>query len=261
MENSIKAKWSEGKAITNAWVSIPNAWTSEILANLSFDVLTIDAQHGLATDLGTILPMLQAIHGTSAVPFVRLPSAEPAFAMRMLDAGVQGLICPMINTAQDTENFVKATKYYPRGNRSFGPTRAGLLYEKDYFQNANNQTVTMAMIETPSALKNIKDIVKTPDLDGLYVGPWDLSISLGYKKHADFDDPSFWDIMIEIAETAKFAGLNVGIHAGNPSNAQKFIKIGYTFVTILNDSSALKNIGQQTLNEFYKLQNTPKQTY
>jgi 4-hydroxy-2-oxoheptanedioate aldolase len=248
--NNIKQKWAEGQTVSNAWVTIPNAWTSELVAMSGFDVMTIDAQHGLASDLSVILPMLQSIEGSGTVPFVRLPQNDPAYIMRMLDAGVQGLICPMINTAADTARFVEAAKYYPKGFRSYGPTRAAALFGSDYFNIANNQNITLAMVETPDALKNIKEIVKTPDLDGLYVGPWDLSISLGYKKHADFNDPSFWAIMIEIAETCKEQGIQVGIHAGNPENAKRFMEIGYRFVTIFNDSSGLKNIAKQTLDTF-----------
>jgi 4-hydroxy-2-oxoheptanedioate aldolase len=252
---TIKQKWAAGQTASNAWVTIPNAWTSELVAMSGFDVMTIDAQHGLASDLSVILPMLQSIEGSGTVPFVRLPQNDPAYIMRMLDAGVQGLICPMINTAADTAKFVQAAKYYPKGNRSYGPTRAAALFGSDYFTIANEQNITLAMIETPDALKNIKEIVKTPDLDGLYVGPWDLSISLGYKKHADFNDPSFWDIMIEIAETCKEQGIQVGIHAGNPENAKRFMAIGYRFVTIFNDSSGLKTAAKQAIDGFLGSEN------
>jgi 4-hydroxy-2-oxoheptanedioate aldolase len=251
MLESLKQKWAEGKAVSNAWITIPHAWTTELVAMSAYDVLTIDAQHGLASDLACILPMLQAIEGSGAVPFVRLPYNDPAYIMRMLDAGVQGLICPMINTADDTKRFVEAAHYYPHGFRSFGPTRAAALYGGSaYFEKAKEHTFCMAMIETPGALKNIKEIVKTPELGGLYVGPWDLSISLGYKKHADFADPSFWAIMQEISEVAIAEGLQVGIHAGNPENAKKFIEIGYTFTTIFNDSTALKTMASNTLESF-----------
>jgi 4-hydroxy-2-oxoheptanedioate aldolase len=250
MVQKIKDKWAAGQSISNAWVTIPNAWTAEIVAGIGYDVMTIDAQHGLASDLSIILPMLQSIEGSGTLPFVRLPQNDPAYIMRMLDAGVLGLICPMINTAADTARFVQAAKYYPKGFRSYGPTRAAALHGPNYFEKANAGGITMAMIETPDALKNIKEIVKTPDLDGLYVGPWDLSISLGYKKHADFDDPSFWDIMIEIAETCKEAGVQVGIHAGSPDNAHKFEAIGYRFVTIFNDSTGLKTAAKNAFEGY-----------
>lgn len=250
MQNKIKDKWTKGEVVTNAWISTPSSWSSEIMASVGFDVMTIDAQHGLATDLSTILPMLQAIEGSGTVPFVRLPANDPAYIMRMLDAGVAGLICPMLDTAEETAAFVKAAKYYPKGNRSLGPTRSNVVYGENYAKQANDFTITLAMIETPEALKNIREIAQVPNLDGFYVGPWDLSMSLGYEKLADFQDPSFLDILKHILAVATENNLVVGIHAGTPQNARLFADLGYKFVTMINDSSALKAIAKSTLAEF-----------
>jgi 4-hydroxy-2-oxoheptanedioate aldolase len=250
MQNKIKDKWTKGEVVTNAWISTPSSWSSEIMASVGFDVMTIDAQHGLATDLSTILPMLQAIEGSGTVPFVRLPANDPAYIMRMLDAGVAGLICPMLDTAEETAAFVKAAKYYPKGNRSLGPTRSNIVYGENYAKQANDFTITLAMIETPDALKNIREIAQVPNLDGFYVGPWDLSMSLGYEKLADFQDPSFLDILKHILAVATENNLVVGIHAGTAQNAQLFADFGYKFVTMINDSSALKAIAKSTLAEF-----------
>lgn len=250
MKNIIKEKWAKGEAVSNAWISIPNAWTAEIMASVGYDVMTIDAQHGLAADLANILPMLQAIESSGTVPFVRLPDNNPAFIMRMLDAGVVGLICPMLEGVEDTAAFIKAAKYYPKGNRSLGPTRSNVVYGENYAKEANDFTITLAMIETPEALKNIRDIAKIPDLDGFYVGPWDLSMSLGYEKLADFKDPSFLKILQEILDVANEHNLVTGIHAATPENARFFADMGYKFVTMINDSSALKAIAKSTLAEF-----------
>jgi len=250
MKNTIKEKCTRGETITNAWLSIPDSWTAEIIANTGFDVVTIDAQHGLATDLTTILPMLQALSGSQSVPFVRLPENNPAFVMRMLDAGAIGLICPMINTAEDTENFVRSTKYHPQGNRSLGPIRSKLVYGKDYFKVANDLTMCFAMIETPEALRNLKEIAKVPNLDGLYVGPWDLSLSLGFEKLADFKDPEFLVILKEILIVCQENNLIPGIHATSPEDARISSELGFKFITIVNDSSALVNATKEALSKF-----------
>jgi 4-hydroxy-2-oxoheptanedioate aldolase len=250
MQNKIKQKWANGEAVTNAWISTPSSWSAEIMASVGFDVMTIDAQHGLAPDLTTMLPMLQAIEGSGTVPFVRLPDNNAAYIMRMLDAGVVGLICPMLDTAEETAAFVRAAKYYPKGNRSLGPTRSNVVYGEDYASHANDFTITLAMIETPDALKNIIEMAKVPNLDGFYVGPWDLSMSLGYEKLADFQDPSFLNILKEILAVATEHNLVAGIHAATPQNARLFADLGYKFVTMINDSSALKAIAKTTLAEF-----------
>ena len=256
--NSIKEKWRQDHTLTNAWVTIPSSWTAEILSKVGFDVMTIDAQHGLANSLPAILPMLQAMNGSQSAPFVRLPQNDPAFIMAMLDAGVMGLICPMINNAKETDNFVKATKYYPKGIRSFGPLRANFVYGESYFENANDNTITLAMIETPDAIKNIKEIAKVENLDGFYVGPWDLSLSMGFKKMADFTDPNFIAILQEILDVATKNNLKVGIHAGSPSNSQMLSKMGFRFVTTFNDSSGLKTAANSALSEYKGLINIEK---
>lgn len=250
MKNPIHEKCAKGEVITNAWLSIPDSWTAEIIANTGFDVVTIDAQHGLATDLTTILPMLQAISGSSSVPFIRLPENNPAFIMHMLDAGALGLICPMINTAEDTENFVRSTKYHPQGNRSLGPIRSKLVYGKDYFKIANDLTMCFAMIETPEALKNLKEIAKVPNLNGLYVGPWDLSLSLGFEELADFKDPELVGILKEILLVCNENNLIPGIHATSPEGARISSDLGFKFITIINDSSALGEATKEALNRF-----------
>ncbi len=150
---TLKSRWKGNETLINAWVSIPNAWSAEIVAQSGFDTMAIDAQHGLATDLTTILPMLQAISTTETVPFVRLPDHDSAFMMRMLDAGAKGLICPMVNNRHEAEQFVRNCHYPPFGYRSFGPVRAESLYKGNYFKDAADTFVTMAMIETADGVK------------------------------------------------------------------------------------------------------------
>lgn len=250
MQNTLKKKWAEGLPVTNAWVSSPSAWNVEILASTGFDAITIDTQHGLSADLNTLIPMLQAMRASSSTSFVRLPANDPAYIMRMLDVGVEGLICPMLNNAEETEAFVRAAKYYPDGNRSIGPTRASVVFGENYMQTANQHTITFAMIETPDALKNMREMAQVEHLNGFYVGPWDLSASLGYKKLANFKDPSFMQILKEILAVAEENHLITGIHAGNPKNARLFADLGFKFLTMFNDSSALKTIANNTLDEF-----------
>jgi len=240
MENILKERWREGKCVSNAWLTIPNSWTAEIASQIGYDVVTIDAQHGLASDISSILPMLQAIKGTNSIPFVRIPSNDHAFIMRMLDAGVVGLICPMINSAEETEAFVSASKYPPRGNRSLGAIRASLIYGESYSREANDFTTTLAMIETPDALKNLREILSVKDLDGIYVGPWDLSLSLGFDKLADFEDPKFMVILQEILSLSKESNKIAGIHTTTAEHARKFADMGFQFVTMVTDTSVLK---------------------
>lgn len=236
---SLKIQWKEGHTTVNGWLTIPSSWTAEIMAQAGFDSLTIDAQHGLATDLTTILPILQAISTTDTAAMVRVPWNDSATHMRMLDAGAQGIICPMLNTRAETEAFVQACRYPPLGYRSFGPMRAA-LQSPDYFQKANEEVVTLAMIETAEAYKNLDDIAQTESLDGLYIGPWDLSLALGLKRVADFHDTVLLDTLKHVLDIAAKHNLMAGVHCDTPENAARMRELGFRMVTPLTDTILLQ---------------------
>ena len=187
-ENSLRSIWKSGKSAVNGWLAIPNSFSAETMAHQGWDSLTIDMQHGVV-DYSSLIPMLQAISTTSTVPMVRVPWLEPGILMKSLDAGAYGIICPMVNTRVDAQNLVAWTHYAPRGTRSFGPVRASLYGGADYAQHANDTIVTFAMIETAQALDNLDQILSVEGLDAIYIGPSDLSLSLGCRPVLDDVDP------------------------------------------------------------------------
>ena len=132
------------------------------MAAQGWDSLTIDLQHGLI-DYQVAVGMLQAISGGPTTPLVRIPWLDPAIIMKLLDAGAYGVICPMINSAEETERFVAACRYPPAGIRSFGPLRARLYAGSDYFKEANRTILAIAMIETHSALEHLDEILSVFD--------------------------------------------------------------------------------------------------
>lgn len=257
-KNKLKQLWKQEKTAINAWLTIPDAWTAEIMAHIGFDAITIDMQHGLA-DYQTALSMLQAISTTDAVPLVRIPWNEPVAIMRLLDAGAYGLVCPMVNSREEAEAFVGACRYPPLGFRSYGPIRANIYAGDDYFDNANHEIMTFAMIETAQALDNIEEIVTTQGLDGVYVGTVDLSISMGLPGLGDLNDPELQDalnnIMMQVVKHKRIAG----IHASTPDDAAKLSEQGFRLITFVNDTkllrSAAKNILEQTRNNVTLLNN------
>jgi 4-hydroxy-2-oxoheptanedioate aldolase len=216
------------------------------MAHQGWDALTIDMQHGVI-DYQAMVTMLQAISTTNTVPVVRVPWLEPGILMKSLDAGAYAVICPMINTREDAEKLVAYTHYAPQGTRSFGPVRALLYGGADYPQHANKTIVSFAMIETKQALDNLDDILSTPGLDAIYIGPSDLSIALGCKPTFDDLDPPAAQAVDHILARAKAHGVVAGIHNGTPEAALKRIAKGFQFVTIGSDARLMAAGSQDIL--------------
>ncbi|HEV8436843.1 MAG TPA: aldolase/citrate lyase family protein [Methylomirabilota bacterium] len=237
-ENTLKSVWGKGQAVVNGWLSIPSAFSAEVMAHQGFDSLTVDMQHGVV-DYQAAVTMLQAISTTAVMPLARVPWNDPARLMKILDAGVYGVICPMINTPAEAEALVQACKYPPRGYRSWGPVRASIYAGTDYGDHANDDIVVMPMIETAQALNNLDDILKVPGVDAVYVGPSDLSLSLGCKPRLDQTDPPVVEAQQRIVEACKRHGVIAGIHNSTAAYAVKMIAAGYQFVTLASDSRFL----------------------
>jgi len=234
-ENMLKTIWARGEAVINGWLSIPSAFSAEIMAHQGFDSITVDMQHGVV-DYQVAVTMLQAISTTSAVPLARVTWNDPALLMKILDAGVYGVICPMISSREQAEALVQACKYPPRGYRSWGPVRASIYAGADYGDHANADIVVMPMIETADALKNLDDILSVDGVDAIYVGPSDLSLALGYKPRLDQTEPAVVEAQRQIVAACKKHGVVAGIHNNSAAYALQMIEIGYQFVTIASDS-------------------------
>jgi 4-hydroxy-2-oxoheptanedioate aldolase len=245
-ENRLRTLWNAGGAAVNGWLAVPNSFSAETMAAQGWDTLTIDMQHGVV-DYQAMVQMLQAISTTATVPVVRVPWLEPGILMKTLDAGAYGVICPMVNTREDAQNLVAWTHYAPRGTRSFGPVRALLYGGADYPQHANDTIVTFAMIETAKALDNLDSILSVEGLDAVYIGPSDLSLSLGCRPVFDDVDPKAQQAIDHILERAKAHGLRAGIHNGSAEGALSRIAKGFQFVTVSSDARLLAAGSQQIL--------------
>jgi len=250
-KNNIRKIWQKNKTVINGWLAIPNSFSAELMANQNWDSVTIDLQHGI-NDYSTAISMLQAISTTDTVPLARVPWNEPGIIMKMLDAGVYGIICPMINTKKECEDFIKSCRYPPLGQRSFGPTRAIIYSGKDYPEYANEEIITMAMIETKEAVDNLDDILSVKGLDAIYVGPADLSLSYGKKPGFDVEDSTVYPVIEKIVNKAKEKKIFAGIHVGSTKYAYRMIDIGYNLVSILSDGRILTQAVENILKEMKK---------
>ena len=246
-ENRLRTLWKEGRAAVNGWLAIPDGACAEVMAHQGWDTLTVDMQHGLV-DYAAMVRMLQAMSATPVVPVVRVPWLEPGILMKSLDAGAMAVICPMVNTREDALKLVAWTSYAPRGTRSFGPVRAGLVHGADYAERANDTVVRFAMIETAQALDNLDAILSVEGLDAIYIGPSDLSLSLGCKPVFDDVDPKAAQAIDHIIERAQAHGVVAGIHNGRPDVAQARIAKGFRFVTLGSDMRILAAGAQQLVS-------------
>ncbi|MBI2765298.1 MAG: hypothetical protein HYX53_05210 [Chloroflexi bacterium] len=235
-ENSAKAKWKAGETTYGAWLSLPNAFSAEVMAHQGFDWLCIDMQHGLI-DYQAAVTMLQAISTTPTIPFARVPWNEFGIIGKMLDAGAMGIIIPMVNSVAEAQATVAACRYFPAGSRSFGPIRAGYYAGQDYFVNANAEVACIPMIETGNAVRQLDDILAVPGIDAVYVGPADLSITLGLPPAMD-NGGAFEDARLTIAGACKRHGVTAGIHA-NASLAAKHAAAGYQMITVSGDVGSI----------------------
>ncbi len=236
--NTLRRIWQRGEAVVNGWLSIPSAFSAEVMAHQGFDSLTVDMQHGVV-DYQAAVTMLQAIATTPIIPLARVPWNDPGPVMKILDAGAYGVICPMISTREQAEALVAACRYPPRGHRSWGPVRASLYAGSDYGEHANDEILVMPMIETGEALENLDDILSVPGIDAVYVGPSDLSLALGCKPRLDQTDPPVVDAQQRIVAACRKHGVVAGIHNATAAYAQTMIAAGYQFVTLASDSRFL----------------------
>ncbi len=235
-KNTVKEKWARGEVTYGAWLSNPSSFSAEVMAHQGFDWLCIDMQHGVI-DYQVALTMLQAIGTTATIPIVRVPWNEPGIIGKMLDAGAMGVIIPMVNSVEEAQAAVAACRYFPLGARSFGPTRATYYAGTDYYAGANTEIACIPMIETERAVERLDEILAVPGIDAVYVGPADLSITLGQMPGMD-NGGRFEEARIRIAERCTAHGVTPGIHA-NAGLAAKHAAAGYRMITISGDVPAM----------------------
>ena len=236
MKNHLKEIWSSGGVATGGWLIVPHRLTAMLMADVGFDYLCIDMQHGLI-DLGETVAMLQSLRGASPAPLVRVARNDSAIIGQVLDAGALGVIIPMVNSAADAEAAVRSCRYAPEGSRSWGPTYASRIYGDSSPATANAAVLCIPMIETAAAIEAVDDILDVPGVDAIYVGPSDLAITYGLDPAGDR-----LDLLPETVANLPTAGSRRGVIAGihtTPELAQLRRTQGFRMVTVCSDTVAL----------------------
>jgi 4-hydroxy-2-oxoheptanedioate aldolase len=232
-----------GETVFSGWCGLPYPLVAEALARDGFPAVTIESQHGL-WDVAGILHGIAAVRQGGAAPIVRVPLGDFALVSRALDFGAEGIIAPMINTVADARAFAAAAKFPPLGERSWGPHRAmslgGVSEMNTYLREANDHVITLAMIETRTALQNFDDIIGTPGIDGFFLGPSDLSIALSDGKNVD---PMSKDVDAEIDRMvagAQKAKKIPGAYCHSAERAAQLAKRGIKFLAVMSDLAMLR---------------------
>jgi len=240
---TLAGRMRSGETVFSGWCGLPYPIVAETIGRDGFPAVTLDSQHGL-WDLNAILVAIAAIRQAGAAPIVRVPVGDFATVSRALDFGAEGIIAPMINTAADARAFAAAAKFPPVGERSWGPHRvtalAGLADQTVYLREANDHVVTLAMIETRIALENLEAILATPGIDGLFLGPSDLSIALSGGKSLD---PLSAEVEREIdrmVKAADAAGKIPGVFCHTAERAAALAKRGVRFLAVSSDIGMLR---------------------
>jgi 4-hydroxy-2-oxoheptanedioate aldolase len=241
---NMKQKIQARQTLYSAWSLMPDAITVGILASSSFDVVTLDMQHGGHSE-DSILRCIGPVMQNDAHPIVRIPIGRFDMASRALDFGAQAVIAPMINSIAEAKQFAAAMKYPPLGERSWGPGRAMAFHGHNdgnaYLKSANDETLAIAMIETMAALAIAGEILSLPGIDGVLVGPSDLSIDWSKGVLLDARHEGLDEMHATINRLAKEAGKFTASFAQDSAHAKHLCSFGYQLMAIGDDGTYLKN--------------------
>jgi 4-hydroxy-2-oxoheptanedioate aldolase len=237
MIEPLKHRWHRDEVTLGAWCMLPSSLSVEILAKCNFDWVLVDMQHG-CMDYQTAVEMIRAIDLAGITPIVRVPWNEPGIVGRMLDAGAMGIVAPMIQSVAETQRLVEACLYPPLGRRSLGPVRVGARDGMGYVASANERIAVIPMIETIEALNVVEDIAGVVGVDALFVGPFDLSFSLGLPPGDNDGKPAFDGALARVNAAARANKLATAV-LSNATLAPLRARQGFRMISVLTDSQAL----------------------
>lgn len=250
MSNAFKAALARGEPQVGLWLSLANAYTSEICASAGFRWLLIDGEHS-PNDVRSILAQLQAVAPYPAHPVVRAVVGDTALIKQLLDIGAQTLLVPMVDTVEQARALAAATRYPPLGIRGVGAAAARASRwgaRRDYLNEANDEVCLLVQAETASAIANLKDICAVDGVHGVFIGPADLAASMGHRGN-----PGHPDVQAAIEggiRTIVASGKAAGILTGDTALARRYLELGATFVAVGIEAVLLAQATRRLAAEF-----------
>lgn len=239
--STLKADLQTGKTVHGCWLNLGSALSAEVVSQASFDWVLIDLEHGAGPET-SLIPQLQALKGSSVVPLVRVESAEQARVQRVLDSGVQGVMFPRIRSAAEARAAIATMYYPPLGRRGLAPMTRATQYGENfsgYFSSAQKDLLGIIQIETKECLAELDAIATIDGVDVLFVGPADLSLSLGILQ--EWDHPLFVEAVKATGAAAQKAGKAAGVLFPSPAQYDFYYECGFRFIACGSDTTFLKN--------------------
>jgi 4-hydroxy-2-oxoheptanedioate aldolase len=233
---TLRQQWNDGDRAIGGWLSIPATFSAEVMSRVGFDYLCVDTQHG-NIEYQMAVEMIRAIEHADTTPIVRVPWNEPGIIGKMLDAGAHGVIVPMVNTPEEAEAAVHACRYAPDGSRSYGPTVAAPRHA-NHVEWSGDNVACIPMIETKQAVEALPEILSVPGIDAIYIGPADLSLTLGLPPGNNDGEAAFDAAYERIIEECGKAGVVPGCHATGGLVPKRFAQ-GFRMVTAVADQLAI----------------------
>lgn len=237
--NHVRKRLAAGEPSIGTWLALPSPEAAEFVSKVGFDWLVVDAEHN-PVDIRTLAQMFAAMTASGTAPMVRIPWNSPENFKRVLDAGAWGVVVPMVNTREEAERAVRATRYYPDGNRSVGGGRHSLSWSSsgaEYFKAANDQVLLVAQIEHIDGVNNADDILSTPGIDACFIGPNDLaaSMGLGLGVPLESDHPQLVEAIMHIRDACIRNGVATGIHTSGSEGLNMRIEQGFQFCAMASE--------------------------
>ncbi len=242
-KNKTKQKLKEGLACVGLFLCHASYDWAELLSKIGFDWVLLDMEHG-SIHFDMLPWVLAATSGGDATPLVRVPSNDPVDVKLVLDNGAQGVMFPQINSKEEAVKAVSACRYPPDGIRGVGPRRASLYYTQlyDYLKTANQEIMTIVQIETREAVSHINEILSVPGIDVAFVGPADLSASMGYITSFPKIEREVLDAIITVLEACKKLNVVPGIWGGTVEDVNQYVERGFRFVALGEDADYMAKV-------------------
>ena len=245
--NDSKRLAREGKLAIGTMCNAASPLIGEWLGHSGYDFVVVDLQHG-ENNLDSVSVMMQALSSTPATPVVRVPANVPMYIQRVLDLGAYGIIVPLVNTRADAQAVVSSVRYAPRGARSWGPVRGAIYGGADYFSKSSDELLTLVMIESAEGLRNAREILAVDGVDGCFIGPADLNISLGHSPDQPAIAQETSDAIEAILALTRSAGKIAGIHAFSVDDAKTRAQQGFTLMTVMADTRLIRAGATQVIS-------------